>query len=178
MTALVFVDVETTGPRQHDGRRVWEFAAIRREEDGSQRRVHAFVQHRPATFDLTPEFMVDYKARFDASHALELPEFGSLVWSLTYDKPQLVGACPWFDEAFLRHAVLSADLTPGWSHRLVDVESLAAGHLHRPVAGLDDALTGLGLINPNPHHALDDALAALAIYAAVMWGPRAQEGSR
>lgn len=178
MSALVFVDVETTGLHLEAGHRVWEFAAIRREEDGSQYAVHTFVQHRLAAFDLPPAFMDDYKARFDEDAAMELPELGALVWSLTRDKPQLVGACPWFDEAFLRHALLVAGLTPRWSHRLVDVESLASGYLRRPVAGLADALGDLGLTNPHPHTAAGDAQAALAIYDTVMAAPILEQVSR
>lgn len=42
MTALVFMDTETTGLSLDDD--IWEFAAIRREEDGAEETTHLFLQ--------------------------------------------------------------------------------------------------------------------------------------
>lgn len=166
MSALVFLDVETTGldPRTDY---VWEFAAIRREGDGSETRHHAFVQHDERLREALPEpFRSDAARRFDRDKAIPAADFKVLLGSVLAVKPRIVGACPWFDAAFLAEYVVR----PTWSHRLIDVESLAAGKLGRLVNGLADAAQALGIDHPAAHTAMGDAETAMRVYDAVMGG--------
>lgn len=162
--ALVFLDCETTGldPMLHE---VWEFAAIRREEDGSETRHQWFVEHDLDRIGLPAKYRADHDARYEQKDALTRGSFGSLLGPLFTGKPRVVGACPWFDVAFLARYT-----DPQWSHRLVDVESLAAGHLGRLVNGLADAADAFGITNPAAHTAMADAETAMRVYDAVMSG--------
>lgn len=167
MTALVFLDVETTGldPRNDQ---VWEFAAIRREPDGTETRHHAFVRHAAWRRDALPElFRADLEARYDDESALGTVAFTDLLRLVLAGKPRIVGACPWFDAAFLAEYI-----APCWSHRLVDVETLAAGKLGRLVDGLADAAAVFGIENPGAHTAMGDAETAMRVFDAVMGGAR------
>ena len=166
MTApLVFLDLETTGlnPRTDD---VWEFAAIRREADGSETRYHEFVKHDELLRDNLPEpFRSDAERRFNWEAAISRRVFDVLLGTVLAGKPRIVGACPWFDVGFLASYV-----EPTWSHRLVDVEALAAGKLGRLVNGLADAAQALGIDHPAAHTAMGDAETAMRVYDAVMGG--------
>lgn len=167
MTVLVFLDVETTGldPRWDD---VWEFAAIRREPDGTETRHHAFVRHDARKRDSMPEpLRDDLEARYDNESALGNFAFMDLLRLVLAGKPRIVGACPWFDTAFLAEYIV-----PCWSHRLVDVETLAAGKLGRLVDGLADAAAAFGIENPGAHTAMGDAETAMHVFDAVMGGAR------
>jgi DNA polymerase III epsilon subunit-like protein len=167
MSALVFVDLETTGLYADLGDEVWEFAAIRREEDGTETRHRWFIQHdERLRADLPEPFRSDVDRRYDRKTALTREAFGDLLVAVFLGKPRLVGACPWFDASFLRLYVTA----PSWSHRLVDVESLAAGHLGRLVNGLADAPEALGIEHPAAHTAMGDAVTAMRVYDAVMAG--------
>ena len=160
---LVFLDLETTGldPARDQ---VWEFAAIRREADGTEARHHAFVRHYRRRHDDMPErFRVDLEARCDPDAAIHIAEFQALLAEVLAGMPRIVGACPWFDTGFLAQYV-----RPCWSHRLIDVETLAAGHQGRLMDGLADAAASLGIENPAAHTAMGDAETAMRIYDAVM----------
>jgi len=161
---LVFLDLETTGldPRTDQ---VWEFAAIRREVDGAETRHHAFVRHPEHLRDSLPEpFRSDAARRYDPTAALSRDTFADLLGTVLAGKPRLVGACPWFDAGFLAECVLR----PTWSHRLIDVETLAAGKLGRLVNGLADAAQAFGIDHPSAHTAMGDAETAMKVYDAVM----------
>lgn len=160
---LVFLDIETTGldPRKDE---VWEFAAIRRETDGTETRHHHFVEHQAWRRNHLPEsFRADLEARFDSKTALAPYPFGDLLRYVLRGKPRIVGAAPWFDAAFLAEYI-----DPCWSHRLVDVETLLAGKVGRLVNGLSDAAAILGLDHSAAHTALGDAEMARAVFDAVL----------
>lgn len=167
MSALVFLDVETTGldPRND---MVWEFAAIRREPDGTETRHHAFVRHDTHLRSEMPEpFRSDLEARYDDESALGAVVFTGLLRLVLAGAPRIVGACPWFDTTFLAEYI-----APCWSHRLVDVETLAAGKLGRLVDGLADAAAAFGIENPGAHTAMGDAETTMRVFDAVMGGAR------
>ena len=166
MSALVFLDIETTGldPRTDE---VWEFAAIRREVDGSETRYHEFVKHDELLRDSLPEpFRSDAERRFSWQAAISRRVFGAQLGTVLMGKPRIVGACPWFDTGFLVKYVER----PTWSHRLIDVETLAVGKLGRLVNGLADAAQALGIDHPAAHTAMGDAETAMRVYDAVIGG--------
>lgn len=100
---LAFVDTETTGV--HPGRRAWEVAIIRREPDGAETTLHAFV----GDVDLSAADPYGLRVgRFYDRHPHYAPRAGrdDLVWSEQRMAGQvedltrgahLVGAVPNFD---------------------------------------------------------------------------------
>jgi DNA polymerase III epsilon subunit-like protein len=167
VSALVFLDTETTG-LDPTVDQVWEFAAIRREEDGSETAHHCYVEHAEWRRDRLPEsFRADLLARYDRKTALTQGAFIDLLCHVLRDKPRIVGAAPWFDAGFLAEYI-----DPCWSHRLIDVETLAAGKVGRLMNGLADAAQTFGIENPAAHTALGDAETTMRVYDAVMDGPR------
>lgn len=178
MSATVFLDLETTGLSLDDD--IWEFAAIRREEDGSESELHLFLQHEAARCQKLPEsFRLDHERRFPASHTAKWHEDAVSQWKAAdlideflRDRPQIVGAVPNFDTERLALLLLRQReiTTPPWHHRLRCVETLTAGHLRREVGGLSDCAEALGIDHPDAHTALGDARTCRAIYDAVMGG--------
>lgn len=176
MSSLVFVDVETTGldPARDE---VWEFAAIRREENGTEAHLHLFVEHDPAKARALPDpFRADLEARFPADKAVSPWTAASKIARFTSarhgEKVRLVGACPWFDAGHLTALLTRHRFAPSWSHRLIDVETLAAGKAGRLMNGLADAAATFGIENPAAHTAMADAETAMRVFDAVMGGDR------
>lgn len=154
---IAVVDTETTGV--HPGRRAWEVAIIRREPDGTEATLHAFVAdvdlsaadpfglkigrfyERHPKFARTPEFA----AAIDRARGLglEVPEdipcldedeLAPMIERMTRGA-HLVGAVPNFDAEVFADMLRRHQLTPAWHYHLVDVETLAVGCL----AGQTDA---------------------------------------
>lgn len=82
----------------------------------------------------------------------------------------LGGAVVSFDEERLRLLLKANGGCPGWSHRVICVETLAAGHLRLPLPiGLRRTAGALGLkvVEDDLHTALGDARLARDVYMAV-----------
>lgn len=168
MTAIVFLDTETTGIDDTD--EIWEFAAIRRHRHG-ECETHAFIDHDPAKCARLPEsFRVDHLARFpgagpdgcpgdgaDTLTRLDLAEtFNRLfvAWPHVVGKPTLVAAAPHFDAEMIARHMREYGLRPQWSHRYRCAETLAAGHLGYDPGGLGDCARALGIdVDPGARHA-------------------------
>lgn len=195
MTRIAFVDTETTGLSLDDD--IWEFAAIVREEDGTEHDHQLFIQHDTVRcWDLPESFLADHRARFPTSPTTEWhPD----VWSreaaaeeiagLLGAKTHIVGAVPNFDTERLALLLRRFGLTPGWHYHLIDVENLAVGYLwgqhgwrpesqqtKRDVRELvslpwnSNDLSSLVGVDPEQfdrHTALGDAKWARAIYDAI-----------
>lgn len=194
MSALVFVDTETTGLAWDD--QIWEFAAIRREADGREWATHLLIEHDVEKCQRLPEpFLTDHNNRF--SHTLPAISRRAacrIIPPLFGDRPHLVGAVPDFDAlrlAFMFRDEQSFDsqgglnLTP-WHYHLIDVENLAVGYLMglakmgapegeftdfaRPPWESEGLSRAVG-IDPDQferHTAMGDVLWARAIYDKVM----------
>lgn len=151
MTApLVFLDTETCGLSPDDP--IWEFAAIRREPDGTERTVHVFVHHDPERCARLPEsFRADHLARFpgawveparcpgESPGSMAHDEFAELIMQTFAgeQRPHVVGAVPNFDtERLARVLDQYEDSAPNWHYHLIDVEALAVGYLRGLEAGL------------------------------------------
>jgi hypothetical protein len=128
MSALLFVDTETTGldPEDH----IWEAAFTRRGLDGTETTHQTFVQHDVSKAErLPPSFLTDYRARYDPASAIAPASLATLVQLLTQDRPHVIGAVPNFDTERLERLVRYYGVVPGWHYHLIDVENLAIGWL-------------------------------------------------
>ena len=186
MTALVFMDTETTGLALTDD--IWEFAAIRREEDGTESSLHLFIEHDWAKCRNLPEsFRADHLARFPRHD--QATNKHDAAWAI-YDfiskgqgqAPHVVGAVPNFDtERLMRMFDIVIDQTKApWHYHLIDVENLAVGYLAakgttvpRPWNS-DDISRLVGIEPPTDarHTAMGDTEWARDLYDAVMDGAR------
>jgi hypothetical protein len=186
VSALVFLDTETTGLAIDAD--IWEFAAVRREDDGSETDLHLFIEHDEAKCKNLPEsFLADHYARFP-SHGRETKRRDA-AWEIYHfiqgglldspDKPHVVGAVPNFDTERLSRMfrVVIEQRKDPWHHHLIDVENLVVGWLAgrgkaSPSRPWDsNELSRLVGVDPDDfvrHSAMGDARWAMAIYDAVM----------
>jgi Exonuclease len=179
MSALVFMDTETTGLALTDD--IWEFAGIRREEDGSEKSLHLFIEHDVTKcHNLPPAFRADHGARWDQSKAVR-PGVAAHDIGDFMAGAHIVGAVPNFDTERIALLLRRLGYKPGWHYHLIDVENLAVGYLYatykgtspRPTLALpwdsDKLSRQIGVEPPTDarHTAMGDALWAMAIYDRV-----------
>lgn len=176
MSALVFMDTETTGLSLDDD--IWEFAAIRREEDGTETRTHLFIEHDMGKCQALPEsFRADHRARYTDAAALAPNVAAAEIGALFHDRPHVVGAVPNFDTERLSLLLTRHGIRPGWHYHLIDVENLAVGYLHGrpgersiPLPWDSDTLSRACGVEPptdERHTAMGDAEWAKALYDAI-----------
>lgn len=133
---LIFMDTETTG-LEHDAD-IWEFAAIRREPDGSETELHLFIEHDEQKCRQLPEsFLTDHLARFPG-HGQEVERRRAAHSILGFtskrgngERPHIVGAVPNFDTERIEVLIRTEGIVrkPEWHYHLIDVENLAVGYL-------------------------------------------------
>lgn len=134
MSALCFLDTETTGLGLYDD--IWEIAAVRREPDGSEQKLHLFVDHDRAKCARMPEpFRTDHVTRWPDYLAPSRAEVSAVVWSFT-EGAHIVGAVPNFDTERLGIMFRQNGLQPAWHYHLIDVENVIVGFLHGVRAGI------------------------------------------
>lgn len=138
---IVFLDTETTG--LHPNRRVWEVAAIRRDDQGDHERrffvknvdlseadpyalkVGGFYDRHPqycpgdVLGDVPGPLERQLLERYQAAQEVERITRGATI----------VGSVPSFDTEVLGKMLRSLNLTPAWHYHLVDIKALAAGWL-------------------------------------------------
>lgn len=162
---IAIVDIETSGldPERHE---IWEVALIvddheyewmvqpsLKTAEPMALRVNRYYQRRPGNVSMWANpFTV-----------------ATTVARLT-DGRHLVGAVPSFDASFLDRFLRRHGECPTWSHRLVCVETLAAGYLRMLPEGLRKMAEKLGLVvDEDTHHtALGDCRLARDVFEAVM----------
>lgn len=160
---IVMLDLETTGIGPAD--EPWEFAAIRREMNGDESTHHFQIHHDPSLAGGLPEsFFADYRARYDASNALTRFEAARRMAPIFGNRAMVVGAVPSFDTGHLERLLQSADLMPGWHHRLRCVESMAVGFFGREIGGLSDVARAFEVPTPAAHTAMGDVLTVRAVF--------------
>lgn len=190
MAFIVFMDTETTGLDHED--EIWEFAAIRRDDEGNPIRFHAFVQHDVSKAENLPDsFRADHDARYDPAAALSYRQFADLIRVVFVDRPHVVGCVPNFDTERLARVLRNhGTKTPPWHYHLKDAENIAIGYL-RGLAFFGDEQARAALVNTDDsdalsracgveppgegvrHTAMGDVEWAMAVYDAVMAGPDA-----
>ena len=182
MSALVFMDTETTGLDLADD--IWEFAAIRREPDGSEEELHLLIDHDKRKCAQLPEsFRANHAARWDGTIAVTRADAAVQIQHILRDRAHVVGAVPNFDTERIARLLTRRHLAAPWHYHLIDVENLAVGYL----AGLraagggenghdadlpslpwtsDDLSRAVGVEPPTTerHTAIGDVRWAMAIY--------------
>lgn len=164
MTALVWVDVETTGldPARHD---LWEVAVV--EADGTE---HVWTMWPDLTVAEPAALRINgfYDRTAGDWDEDDPPAVARAVARLTAGR-RLAGACPWFDAAFLDVFLRRYGYAPAWSHRHLCVETYAAGALRADPVSLSDTAAALGLTLPDGRHsALVDARLTRDVHQAVL----------
>ena len=176
------LDTETDGLSW--SRQAWEIAMIRRHPDGNEtaktllldvdlRRsdakaleVGGFYERHPRGIYLATGQKAQYHTELtgheQAAYWVHRLTFGATI----------VGANPSFDTHILSRLLYANGLQPSWHYRLVDVESLTAGHLGRQVGGLQACAEALGVSfsESERHTAFGDARVALAICDKILGG--------
>lgn len=171
MTAIVFVDLETTGldAQRHE---VWEAAAVKVEynSDGSMttHEAHWFVTVSLVYADEEALVIGGFRDRYDTDHLTSaydfIGEFGEFTAGLVIGANNAA-----FDMSFLKRYWSS--FQPGkpepWHYSPVDVKSYAAGTLGMALPLPKSSAIGdaLGVTKNNrPHHAMADAHYARELY--------------
>lgn len=171
---IVFLDTETLGLGDAP---IWEFAAIRRQPDGTETVRQFFIRHDPYPWldDLPDEFANDYVARFNPREALTVEQAAWHIHLATAGA-HIVGAVPNFDTERLAKLLACNDIKPGWHYHLIDVENLAVGYLAarndlwKP-PWKSDKLSAAISVDPQEfprHTAMGDVLWVRAQYDAIM----------
>jgi DNA polymerase III epsilon subunit-like protein len=145
MTALCFLDTETTGV--HPERKVWEVAMIRREDSGIESSTSFFVEVNLQNADPFGLKVGRFYDRHPLGRYLSLagpfekvPDTGETPDYYTGEHAarevarcthgaHIVGAVPNFDTEVLAELLRWHGLTPAWHYHLIDVEALAIGYL-------------------------------------------------
>ena len=132
MTAVITaMDTETLGLQI--GAPIWEFAAVRREPDGTQSTEEFFIAHSDEDRDrflssLPPKFQADYLKRFDAKTALDQEEACERIVAIT-DGAHILGAVPSFDTVRIETMLAQHLMVPSWHYHLIDIENVVAGYI-------------------------------------------------
>jgi hypothetical protein len=163
VTALVFLDTETTGLSSDDD--IWEFAAVRREPDGTETELHLFLEHSPVKCARLPEsFRLDHEDRFPAmTHdgkwhpaVVRKSDAAGQIDEFLQGRPHIIGAVPGFDLGHIARLCGEwfEDWSPPWHYHVIDVENVALGWLN----GRDDRVS--------PPYKSDDLAAACGVTPA------------
>lgn len=130
----VFLDCETLGLDRLAP--IWEFAAIRIEDDGTESaREHFQIQHDPKRHGIDwlatlPEwFQKDYQARYRPETALGRDTAASRIAELVAGDAVIAGSNPAFDMERLTDLLDTFNIQPVWHYHPCDVPTMAIGWL-------------------------------------------------
>lgn len=185
MTAISFVDTETTGldPILHE---IWEVALTRiTYVDGAEvgdtitkrwllpvdlGRADPIALDIGGFYDRYPGWWLEPNDRRDRGLISTLSGFAIDFAQLTHGS-HLTGAVISFDDKRLERLLRANGACPGWHYHIVDVEALAAGALAWPPPWDSTELSTAMGINPGDyerHTAAGDVEWAKDLYVAVM----------
>lgn len=155
MSLLVFMDTETTGLSIHDD--IWEFAAVKRREDGTESTLHLFIEHDERKCRQLPDsFRSDHNARFpkDEASVASKSEAAKIIGAFFgTSRPHVIGAVPNFDTERVSRLlrIYGAVSREPWHYHLIDVENLAVGYLAGVAKRAIDEADMRGEEPPNVH---------------------------
>lgn len=175
----VFLDCETLGLDRLAP--IWEFAAIRIADDGTEvGREHFMIRHDPRDWIATmPDaFVRDYHARYDPSRALQRWTAGRRIADIVAGGAVIAGSNPAFDMERLTDLLHAEGFEPGWHYHPTDVPTMAIGWLAArgqliPKPWKSDALSRAVGIDPDAHGrhtAMGDVLWTRDLYNAMIPG--------
>lgn len=201
---IVALDCETTGLSLYDD--IWEFAAIRREPDGTQTETHLFIEHHQHMCEQLPEaFLKDHKNRWPQEDAdvVSRQDAAKLIDSFMLpsgcNRVHVIGAVPNFDTERISLLLRVYGYEPRWHYHLLDVENLAVGYIAGVVTqavndgqvepidptvmrlpwNSDDLSRACGVAAPGEgerHTAMGDARWALKLYDTIIGTKQADGG--
>jgi len=169
--SYLFLDTETTGLEAGIDE-ITEIAWIARLNDGREFTAQYFVEHSR----LPNEWVLkntDYMNRIALAEKYPLREvlrFLSGVVELNDAPMHMVGACPAFDDRFLRAAFAAHKREVPYHYHVIDIEAMAFGALGLPtMPPLKELRSKLGIPGENEaaHTALADAREAMLIFDAI-----------
>lgn len=130
----VFLDTETLGLDRRAP--IWEFAAIRIEDNGRESaREHFQIRHEPRRFGIDwvatlPDwFQRDYQARYRRETALDMADAAPRIAEIVAAGAFIAGSNPAFDMERLADLLAEFDIQPGWHYHPLDVPTMAVGWL-------------------------------------------------
>lgn len=179
----VFLDTECLG--LHRAAPIWEFAAIRIEDDGTESaREHFQIQHNPNLCGihwpstLPEQLFADYVNRYKPEAALTQHDAAHRIAAIVAGNATIAGSNPGFDMERLADLLDEFDITPGWHYHPLDVPTIALGWLAAidgvpPRPWKSDALSCAVYVEPSDfarHTAAGDVEWSLALYRAVTGG--------
>jgi hypothetical protein len=184
MSALVFLDTETTG--LHASREAWEVAMIRREGSGGSSSIRLLIDVDVSRADPFALRIGGFYERHpmgrrlanratDADQVVNAPEAAVEIAAWTHGA-HIVGAVPSFDTETLARLLRRHKIAPAWHHHLIDVEALALGFLaaRGETVALpwksDDLSRRCGVEPPGEderHTAMGDARWVMRLYDAI-----------
>ncbi|MCV7255640.1 hypothetical protein H7J86_26095 [Mycobacterium hackensackense] len=175
----VFLDTETLGTSRRAP--IWEFAAVRIDDNGEQvASEHFQIVHNPALVDpdLPQSFRDDYARRYNPDEAVPPELAASAIAEIVRGDAVIAGSNPAFDMEKLTDLLGCYGLTPGWNYHPFDVPGNAVGWLaaqgkliRRPWKS--DAVSRAVGINPDDfdrHTAMGDVEWCWDLYIAITGG--------
>lgn len=142
MSDIVFMDTETLG--LDIASPIWEFAAVRRYEDGTEGQLHLHIRHHatPWLADFPEEFARDYHARYSDRDSVSQLRAAELIVAFMAGRPHIVGAVPSFDTERIAHQLLRPNrIREPWHYHLIDIENVVVGYLRgERRVGIDDGM--------------------------------------
>lgn len=199
-TPIVAIDCETTGI--HPGRRPWEIALIRRDDQGEREFVCQIADvdlSEADPFGLKVGRFYDRHFRYSKiiPNNCKLMDESQAVYPVEQwtRGAHIVGCVPNFDTETLDAMLRRHKLIPAWHHHLIDVEAMAIGYLsHKAQTNVaafpdmnwapwpplpwksEDISKAVGVEPPSEeerHTALGDARWAMRLYDAIVGGEAA-----
>lgn len=180
--AVVFMDTETLGLDKKAP--IWEFAAVRRDADGTEEHYHWFIEHSPWKHpgrlwarEMPEEFAKDYAERYNAEDAIHMGDLVCKVLPHIYrGRAHSIGAVPNFDTERLEAQCVKYGKDAPWHYHLIDVENIVVGYLagrgqYVPRPWKSDELSRLVGVDPEQfrrHSAMGDVEWEMAQWDAVM----------
>lgn len=180
----VFLDTETLGLDRRAP--IWEFAALRIENDGIESaREHFQIRHQQRRYGLDWAatlpvwFQRDYQARYRFDQAIDMAAAAPRIAKIVAGKAVIAGSNPGFDMERLGDLLAEFDLEPDWHYHPLDVPGMVPSWLTArdgrtpPRPWKSDGLSRLVGIDPDDykrHTAMGDVEWCRDLYESITDG--------